>query len=97
MSQNKNEAFSRVLIDAMLMAQGWNVTDPNAVLSKVAMPVNPPDGAQQAKSYAENSTCPMSSSPMGQKSCSGNGSTKSIPTQSIFALSRMMWRGFVSA
>jgi predicted type IV restriction endonuclease len=31
MSKNKNEAFSRVLIDAMLSAQGWNVADPNAV------------------------------------------------------------------
>jgi hypothetical protein len=25
---NKNEAFSRVIIDAMLAAQGWNTTDP---------------------------------------------------------------------
>ena len=35
---NKNEAFSRVLIDAMLSAQGWNVTDPNAVRFEVFMP-----------------------------------------------------------
>lgn len=28
---SQNEAFSRVLIDAMLSAQGWNVADPNAV------------------------------------------------------------------
>lgn len=35
---NKNEAFSRALIDAMLTAQGWNVTDPNAVCCEVVMP-----------------------------------------------------------
>lgn len=35
---NKNEAFSRALIDAMLTAQGWNVTDPNAVRCEVVMP-----------------------------------------------------------
>lgn len=35
---NKNEAFSRVLIDAMLAAQGWNVADPNAVRFEVVMP-----------------------------------------------------------
>lgn len=34
---NKNEAFSRVLIDAMLTAQGWNVADPNAVRFEVVM------------------------------------------------------------
>jgi hypothetical protein len=28
---NKNEAFSRVPINAMLAAQGWNVADPHAV------------------------------------------------------------------
>lgn len=33
-----NEAFSRVLIDAMLTAQGWNVVDPNAVRFEVVMP-----------------------------------------------------------
>lgn len=33
-----NEAFSRVLIDAMLIAQGWNVADPNAVRFEVVMP-----------------------------------------------------------
>lgn len=33
-----NEAFSRVLIDAMLSAQGWNVADPNAVRFEVVMP-----------------------------------------------------------
>ncbi len=32
---NKNEAFSRVLIDAMLAAQGWTVADPNAVRYEV--------------------------------------------------------------
>lgn len=37
---NKNEAFSRVLIDAMLSAQGWNVADPNAVRFEVVMPDN---------------------------------------------------------
>lgn len=35
---NKNEAFSRVLIDAMLAAQGWTVSDPNAVRFEVVMP-----------------------------------------------------------
>ncbi len=35
---NKNEAFSRVLIDAMLAAQGWVVADPNAVRFEVVMP-----------------------------------------------------------
>ncbi|MBU1236066.1 MAG: DEAD/DEAH box helicase family protein [Gammaproteobacteria bacterium] len=34
---NKNEAFSRVVIDAMLAAQGWNTTDPNAVRYEVVM------------------------------------------------------------
>lgn len=33
-----NEAFSRVLIDAMLTAQGWSVADPNAVRFEVVMP-----------------------------------------------------------
>ena len=27
---NKNEAFSRVIIDGLLADQGWNTTDPNA-------------------------------------------------------------------
>ena len=35
---NKNEAFSRVIIDAMLAAQGWDTTDPNAVRFEVVMP-----------------------------------------------------------
>lgn len=35
---NKNEAFSRVLIDAMLAAQDWAVSDPNAVRFEVVMP-----------------------------------------------------------
>ncbi|MCK6412384.1 MAG: hypothetical protein L6Q55_08190 [Azonexus sp.] len=35
---NKNEAFSRVLIDAMLAAQRWTVSDPNAVRFEVVMP-----------------------------------------------------------
>jgi type I restriction enzyme R subunit len=35
---NKNEAFSRVLIDVMLSAQGWNVTDTNAVRFEVMVP-----------------------------------------------------------
>jgi len=35
---NKNEAFSRVVIDAMLAAQGWSTTDPNAVRFEVVMP-----------------------------------------------------------
>ncbi|MDP2809535.1 MAG: DEAD/DEAH box helicase family protein [Rhodocyclaceae bacterium] len=34
---NKNEAFSRVLIDAMLAAQGWNTADPNAVRYEVVL------------------------------------------------------------
>ena len=34
---NKNEAFSRVLIDSMLTAQGWNVADTNAVRFEVVM------------------------------------------------------------
>lgn len=33
-----NEAFARVLIDAMLSAQGWDVADPNAVRFEVVMP-----------------------------------------------------------
>jgi predicted type IV restriction endonuclease len=33
----KSEAFSRVIIDAMLAAQAWNTTDPNAVPFEVAM------------------------------------------------------------
>ncbi len=37
MSKNKNEAFSRVLIDAMLSAQGWTVADTNAVRFEVSM------------------------------------------------------------
>lgn len=37
---NKNEAFSRVLIDAMLTAQGWDVTDPSSVRFEVVMPDN---------------------------------------------------------
>ncbi len=35
---NKNEAFSRVLIDALLAAQDWAVADPNAVRFEVVMP-----------------------------------------------------------
>jgi len=35
---NKNETFSRVLIDAMLVAQSWNVADSNAVRFEVVMP-----------------------------------------------------------
>ena len=35
---HKNEAFSRVLIDAMLASQGWNTTDPNAVRYEVLVP-----------------------------------------------------------
>lgn len=38
MTHNKNEAFSRVLIDAMLSAHGWNVADTNAVRFEVVMP-----------------------------------------------------------
>lgn len=34
---HKNEAFSRVIIDAMLATQGWNTTDPNAVRFEVVM------------------------------------------------------------
>ena len=39
MKQNeaKNEAFSRVVIDALLAAVGWNTTDPNAVRFEVFM------------------------------------------------------------
>jgi len=37
-SMNKNETFSRVLIDAMLVAQSWNVADSNAVRFEVVMP-----------------------------------------------------------
>lgn len=33
-----NEAFARVKIDALLMAQGWNVQDTNAVRFEVVMP-----------------------------------------------------------
>ena len=32
---NKNEAFSRALIDGLLASQGWKITDPNAVRYKV--------------------------------------------------------------
>ena len=35
---NKNEVFSRVVIDALLAAQGWQTTDPNAVRFEVVMP-----------------------------------------------------------
>lgn len=35
---NKNEAASRVIVDAMLAAQGWNTTYPNAVHFEVVMP-----------------------------------------------------------
>ena len=35
---NKNEAFSRVVIDALLAAQSWQTTDPNAVRFEVVMP-----------------------------------------------------------
>ncbi len=35
---NKNEAFSRVIIDGLLADQGWNITDPNAVRFEVVMP-----------------------------------------------------------
>jgi len=34
---NKNEAFSRVIIDAMLAAVGWNIIDPNSVRFEVVM------------------------------------------------------------
>lgn len=34
---NKNEAFSRVLIDGLLADHGWNITDPNAVRYEVVM------------------------------------------------------------
>lgn len=34
---NKNEAFSRVLIDGLLADQGWVITDPNAVRYEVVM------------------------------------------------------------
>lgn len=36
--QSTNEAFARVKIDALLMAQGWNVQDTNAVRFEVVMP-----------------------------------------------------------
>lgn len=36
-AMNNNEAFSRVIIDAMLDTQGWNTTDPNAVRFEVVM------------------------------------------------------------
>lgn len=39
---HKNEAFSRVLIDAMLAAQGWDATDPNTVRFEVVMPDSTP-------------------------------------------------------
>lgn len=35
---DKNEAFSRVLIDAMLSSQGWDVTNTNVVRYEVTMP-----------------------------------------------------------
>lgn len=35
---NKNEAFSRVLIDAMLTAQGWDMVGANAVAFEAPMP-----------------------------------------------------------
>ena len=38
MRTNKDEAFSRVLIDAKLSVQEWNVADPNAVRFEVVMP-----------------------------------------------------------
>ena len=34
---NKNEAFSRVLIDAQLAALGWDVQDPNSVRFEVVL------------------------------------------------------------
>jgi type I restriction enzyme R subunit len=34
---NRNEAFSRVLIDGLLADQGWVITDPNAVRYEVVM------------------------------------------------------------
>ncbi|MBV6410918.1 MAG: DEAD/DEAH box helicase family protein [Burkholderiales bacterium] len=34
---NKNEAFSRVVIDAQLADQGWNVQDPNSVRYEVVL------------------------------------------------------------
>lgn len=34
---NKNEAFSRVVIDAQLADQGWNVQDPNSVRYEVTL------------------------------------------------------------
>ncbi len=36
--QSTNEAFARVKIDALLMVQGWNVQDTNAVRFEVVMP-----------------------------------------------------------
>ncbi|MBI5890198.1 MAG: DEAD/DEAH box helicase family protein [Nitrosomonadales bacterium] len=38
MSLNSNEAFSRVLIDAQLAAQGWDTQDQNAVRYEVSCP-----------------------------------------------------------
>lgn len=35
---NKNEAFSRVLIDAMLTAQGWDMVGSNSVAFEEPMP-----------------------------------------------------------
>lgn len=35
---NKNEAVSRVVIDAMLTSQGWDVSNPNSVRLEVFMP-----------------------------------------------------------
>jgi len=35
--KNKNEAFSRVVIDAQLAALGWNVQDPNSVRFEVVL------------------------------------------------------------
>lgn len=34
---NKNEAFSRVVIDAQLAALRWNVQDPNSVCCEVVL------------------------------------------------------------
>lgn len=34
---NKNEAFSRVVIDAQLVAQGWNIQDQNCVRYEVVL------------------------------------------------------------
>jgi len=35
---NKNEAFSRVIIDGLLADQGWNTADTNAVRYEVMLP-----------------------------------------------------------